>query len=127
MPANPQYENLFSEILHFFRETLHLADQAGVSREQIILDPGIGFGKKLEHNISLLKQLSFLEVLQRPILVGPSRKSFLEKITGLPAEERLEGTAAAVGVCILQGAHIIRVHDVRFFRRYCDVLDVLAG
>jgi dihydropteroate synthase len=127
MPSNPEYKDLFADILQFFRETFELAQRAGMHRDQILVDPGIGFGKKLEHNIAMIKELSFLNVLQRPILAGPSRKSFIEKITGLPALERLEGTAAAVGVCVQQGAHIIRVHDVQFFRRYCDVLDELLG
>jgi dihydropteroate synthase len=125
MPSNPEYTDLFAEIIQFFRETLQLAEQNGVTREQIILDPGIGFGKNLEHNLKVISQLSFLNEIGCPVLAGPSRKSFIEKITGLTAPDRLEGTAAAAGVCVQQGAHILRVHDVRFFRRYCDVLDVL--
>ncbi|MCI0414337.1 dihydropteroate synthase [bacterium] len=125
MPAEPEYSDLFSEILDFFRETFRIAEQQDVQRDQMIVDPGIGFGKKLDHNLNIIRNLSFLKELGAPILVGPSRKSFIEKITGLPASERLEGTAAAAGVCVQQGAHILRVHDVRFFRRYCDVLDAL--
>ena len=125
MPGNPQYNDLFTEILDFFTETFRIAKQAGIPDEQIVVDPGIGFGKTLEHNLQIMRQLSFLRPLGRPILIGPSRKSFIQKITGLPAEERLEGTAAAVAMCLLQGAHLIRVHDVRFFRRFCDVLDRL--
>jgi dihydropteroate synthase len=124
MPSNTEYENLFGEILDFFLQTFRIADKAGISN-QIIIDPGIGFGKKLEHNVQIIQQLSFLEELNRPILVGPSRKSFIEKITGLPVSERLEGTAAAASICLQQGAHILRVHDVKFFRRFCDVLDRL--
>lgn len=127
MPSNPEYQDLPAEVLHFFRETFRIAHKAGIAEEQIVVDPGIGFGKKLKHNLKLIRELSFLNVLGRPILVGPSRKSFIEKITGLPPAERLEGSAASVGVCILQGAQIIRVHDVRFFRRYCDVLDAILG
>jgi len=125
MPENPFYKNLFGEILAFFRETFRIAEVAGIKKEQIIVDPGIGFGKNLEHNLQIFKQLSFLKELHRPILVGPSRKSFIQKITGLAPEERLEGTAAAVGACLMQGAHLIRVHDVGFFRRYCDVMDAV--
>jgi dihydropteroate synthase len=125
MPADPEYTDLFSEILDFFQETYRIAATESIAREQLILDPGIGFGKKLHHNLNIIRNLSFLKELNAPILVGPSRKSFLGKITGLPASERLEGTAAAAGVCIQQGAHILRVHDVQFFRRYCDVLDEL--
>jgi dihydropteroate synthase len=124
MPASPEYKDLFGEILGFFDETFRMARAFGNSN-QIVVDPGIGFGKKLEHNVQLIQKLSFLIALNRPILVGPSRKSFIEKITGLPASERLEGTAAAASVCLQQGAHILRVHDVKFFRRFCDVLDRL--
>ena len=127
MPSEPEYTNLFSEILDFFRETYRIATAQNISREQLIVDPGIGFGKKLHHNLSIIRNLSFLKELNAPILVGPSRKSFIGKITGLPASERLEGTAAAAGVCIQQGAHILRVHDVQFFRRYGDVLDAILS
>jgi dihydropteroate synthase len=127
MPANPEYTDLFSEILDFFKETFRIAGEQNVSSDQMILDPGIGFGKKLHHNLNIIRNLSFLKELGTPILAGPSRKSFIEKITGLPASERLEGTAAAAGVCIQQGAHILRVHDVQFFRRYCDVLDAILS
>jgi len=125
MPADPHYDNLFADIKTFFYETFLIAEKAGCSKEQIILDPGIGFGKKLEHNLKIIRELSFLQEFGCPILAGPSRKSFIGKIGGLPPEERLEGTAAAAGVCIAQGAHILRVHDVQFFRRYCDVLDAI--
>lgn len=128
MPENPQYKDLFAEILSFFEETLHKGEEAGIHREKMVVDPGIGFGKTLEHNLKIIGGLSFLQELDRPILAGPSRKSFIQKITGLPAEERLEGTAAAAAACLQQGAHILRVHDVRFFRRFCDVMDaILAG
>ena len=126
MPSNPEYNDLFAEILSFFHETFDLSAAHQIYSDQIIVDPGIGFGKKLEDNLSILRNLSFLQELGCPILAGPSRKSFIEKITGLPAEERLEGTAAAAAICVQQGAHILRVHDVRFFRRFCDVLDLLV-
>lgn len=125
MPANPQYKDLFTEILAFFEETFKIAERAGIPHNQIVVDPGIGFGKNLEHNLQIIRNLSFLEPLGCAILAGPSRKSFLGKMTGLPAEERLEGTAAAAAVCLQQGAHFLRVHDVRFFRRFCDVFDQL--
>lgn len=127
MPANPHYQNLFEDIRQFFRETFRLARRAGMKDEQIFLDPGIGFGKTLEHNVKIIRGLSFLLEFGRPVLAGPSRKSFIGKITGLPADARLEGTAAAVAICILQGSHIIRVHDVVFFRRFCNMLDLLIA
>jgi dihydropteroate synthase len=125
MPSDPQYTNLKREIAEFFDQTFRIAEMAGIDRNQLILDPGIGFGKKLEHNLEIIRDLSFLHELKRPILAGPSRKSFIQKITGLPAESRLEGTAAAAAMCLVQGTHVLRVHDVRFFRRFCDVFDVL--
>jgi dihydropteroate synthase len=125
MPADPTYADLKKEILDFFQETILMAKKAGITNDQLILDPGIGFGKKLEHNIEILRELSFLHKLGRPLLAGPSRKSFIQKITGLPAEDRLEGTAAAAAMCLTQGVHILRVHDVLFFRRFSDVMDVL--
>ncbi len=125
MPANPEYSNLFGDIRNFFETTLSVAAAAGVSKDQIVLDPGIGFGKKLEHNLRILNELEFLQPFGHPILAGPSRKSFIAKITGLSAEERLEGTAAAVAASVMHGAHIIRIHDVLFFRRFCDVLDAI--
>jgi len=127
MPVDPQYQDLFGEIISFFRETILIAEKTGIKLEQIIVDPGIGFGKQLEHNLKILNELSFLNALDRPVLAGPSRKSFIGKLTGLPVEDRLEGTAAAVGACIQNGAHIIRVHDVGYFRRYCDVLDAILN
>jgi dihydropteroate synthase len=125
MPPDPEYQDLFGEILAFFRETFRIADKAEIRSEQIVIDPGIGFGKSLEHNLKIMKQLTFLNELNRPVLVGPSRKSFIGKITGQSVDNRLEGTAAAIGFCISQGAHMVRVHDVGFFRNYCAVLDAI--
>ena len=125
MPSNPHYDHLLEDILNFFRETLQTAESHGISADKIIVDPGIGFGKSMDHSLLIMKQLYFLTALGRPILVGPSRKSFIAKLTGLAADDRLEGTAAAVGMCLMQGAHIIRVHDVAFFRRFCAVMDAL--
>jgi dihydropteroate synthase len=125
MPPNPQYNHLLEDILNFFRETLQTAASHGISSDKIIVDPGIGFGKSMEHSLAIMKQLYFLTALGRPILVGPSRKSFISKLTGLAADDRLEGSAAAVGMCLMQGAHIIRIHDVAFFRRFCAVMDAL--
>jgi dihydropteroate synthase len=125
MPVNPSYQNLLGDILQFFRETFQMAESAGIQPDQMIVDPGIGFGKSLDHNLKIMKELYFLKELDKPVLVGPSRKSFLGKITGQDVENRLEGTAAAVGFCVERGAHIVRVHDAGFFRHYCDVLDKL--
>jgi dihydropteroate synthase len=99
------------------------AKEAGL--EQIIIDPGIGFGKKFEHNIQLLRELNSFSSLGFPILVGPSRKAFIGAILNLPPSERLEGTAASVTVSILNSANIIRVHDVKEMKRVAMVSDAL--
>jgi len=90
-----------------------------------VVDPGIGFGKSVEHNLLLLKCLPELHGLKKPILVGPSRKSFIGRVLDLPVEERAEGTAAAVAVAIWQGAHIVRVHDVQSMVRVARVTQAI--
>jgi len=119
------YQNIISEVVAGLRKALQRATDAGVSPERVIIDPGIGFGKKAEDNIVILKNLSVLKSLGRPILVGCSRKSFIGKVLNLPAEERLEGTIAAVAVAVLKGAHIVRVHDPAPTKRLVQMLNAL--
>ncbi|RLF46765.1 MAG: dihydropteroate synthase, partial [Thermoplasmata archaeon] len=90
-----------------------------------IIDPGIGFGKRLEDNLVILRRLREFKSLGVPVLVGPSRKSFIGQILDLPVEERLEGTLGAISVCALKGADIVRVHDVREARRAIDVVNAI--
>ena len=123
MQENPTYEDVVSEVYQFLRQQREAARQFGI--RQIMIDPGIGFGKKLEHNIEIIKKLWGLKSLECPILVGPSRKSFIGMILDLPVTDRLEGTAAAVTACILNGAHIVRVHDVKEMKRVARVTDAL--
>jgi len=111
MHQYPGYGNLLSEVVSGLRSSLQRAVDAGLSPEKAIIDPGIGFGKKPQDNLVILKNLSVLKSLGRPILVGCSRKSFIGKALNLPVEERLEGTMAAVAMAVLNGAHIVRVHD----------------
>jgi dihydropteroate synthase len=113
MQVNPTYHDVVREVKQFLAERIDCAVQAGIQRSQIIIDPGIGFGKTINHNLLLIKHLKEFHELQVPLLVGPSRKSFIGKILGLidPAD-RLFGTAATVAQCVLQGVQIIRVHDV---------------
>ncbi|MEI7903895.1 MAG: dihydropteroate synthase [Candidatus Firestonebacteria bacterium] len=113
MQQNPGYENLIKEISLYLKKSALIARRAGVAKESIILDPGIGFGKTLEHNLLLIKKIGEFRKLGYPVLMGPSRKSFIGKLLGLPAEERLEGTLAAVAACVLNGASAVRVHDVK--------------
>jgi len=112
MQDNPSYTDLMGEIYTFLSDRIETAVAAGIKRNKIILDPGIGFGKTVEHNLEIIRRLKEFHSLGRPILIGPSRKSFIGKVLGLPVEERLEGTAAAVAIGIVNGANIVRVHDV---------------
>ncbi len=100
--------------------------EGGIEREKIIVDPGIGFGKTVEQNLQLIRELGELKVLGRPILVGPSRKSFIGYTLDLPPEERLEGTAAAVTIGIAKGADIVRVHDVKEMVRVARMTDAMV-
>ncbi len=121
MQVNPRYKNVVNEIMVFFREQIVLCERSCV--KDIILDPGIGFGKNLEHNLEIIRNISEFKKLGKPILLGVSRKSFLGQITGLPVEERLEATISAVVACVLNGANIVRVHDVKECRRALMVAD----
>ena len=117
MQQRVRYEDLHKEISGELARCMEMALEAGVEREKIIVDPGIGFAKGPAHNLRILGSLGFLEALGRPILVGPSRKSFIGAVTGAPVEDRLGGTAAAVAAAVLAGAHFIRVHDVHVMRQ----------
>ncbi len=112
MQQAPRYENVVQDVRRFFIERMEAACSAGIDQEQILLDPGIGFGKNLSHNLTLLAELDQLVALGRPVLVGVSRKAFIEQVLGRPVGERMMGTAAAVAVAVLQGARVLRVHDV---------------
>ncbi len=111
--ARAEYVHLMPELLHDLRETLRIADAAGIGRDKIILDPGVGFGKSYEQNLAVLNRLEELRVLGLPVLLGASRKSVVGLTLGLPVDERLEGTLATTAIGVLKGAAFIRVHDVR--------------
>jgi dihydropteroate synthase len=113
MQLNPQYGNVLQEVTDFLRHRVVVAAEKGVDPGQIIIDPGIGFGKSLEHNLILLRGLSQLAALGQPLMVGASRKTFIGKILNAPVEDRSEGSLAAAVAAVLAGANIIRVHDVR--------------
>ncbi len=125
MQENPYYENVIKEIKDYFEERINLATASGISEENIILDPGIGFGKRFEDNLVVLKNLKEFKKLEKPLLLGLSRKSFIGKILDLPVEERLEGSLAALAYSIMQGAHIVRVHDVKESVRVARVADAI--
>lgn len=118
MQQNPEYDDLLGEMRAFFVQRIASLNSLGYPANRIILDPGIGFGKQFQHNLTLLKNISFFRELGRPILVGPSRKSFIGHfLGGLPPEERLEGTLVSLVFAYLSGAHFFRVHDVKAARR----------
>ncbi len=121
MQKNPKYEDIISDIIAFFKERINVATKSGIDAENIIVDPGIGFGKRTEHNYEILRRLNEFHVLNKPILLGTSRKSFIGDILDLPATERLEGTIASNVVGILKGANILRVHDVQEVYRATQV------
>ena len=113
MQAAPRYRDVVAEIRSFFSERMERALSLGIPRDRILLDPGIGFGKTLAHNLEILRRLEEFRSLGRPLVVGTSRKSFIGRILDRPAGERRDGTAATVAACVLRGADVVRVHDVR--------------
>lgn len=125
MQERPFYRDVVAEVTDFLSERFRFALAEGVKPEQIVVDPGIGFGKDLEHNLALLRDLSALGSLGRPILVGPSRKTFVGKILGIGPGDRLEGSLAAAVAAVLAGANMIRMHDVREARRAIAIADAL--
>ena len=127
MQQNPRYESVIDEINRFFTERIRVAEQAGISRERIILDPGIGFGKATDHNLEIIRSLSQMGSLDRPILIGPSRKSFIGHILNLPVQDRIEGTAVAVTAAVLAGASMVRVHDVKQMVRVVRLADSIRS
>jgi dihydropteroate synthase len=129
MQKDVHYESLFSEILQYLRESIQRAESAGLDPGQIIIDPGIGFGKTLEDNLLIIKNLQEFRILGKPILLGTSRKTFIGKILHAEVTERLEGTLSSIAIGVLNGAHIIRCHDVLQAKRVIAVADAirLAG
>jgi dihydropteroate synthase len=121
-----KYQDLIGDIQAELMESVSLALQAGVPRENIILDPGVGFGKTVEQNLELIDRLGEIKALGFPVLLGPSRKSFIGYTLDLPPDQRMEGTAAAVAVGILRGADIVRVHDVAPLARVVRMTDAIV-
>lgn len=127
MQTDPRYGDVVAEVKAFLAGQLAAAVAAGVAREAIVLDPGIGFGKTPAHNVELLRGLGTIRALRRPVLVGVSRKSFLAKVHPKGDTRRLEASLAAAGFAILQGADIVRAHDVAETARFAGMLDSLVG
>ena len=127
MQLSPAYNNLLFDLKHFFLERIRAARKAGIKETRMILDPGIGFGKTLEHNLELIKHLDYFLDLDKPILLGPSRKSFLGLILQEPPAGRLSGTIVSCLIGFLNGASILRVHDVQELKRAFLVLEYLTN
>jgi dihydropteroate synthase len=127
MQENPSDEDVVDDVKAFLVERIEFAMSEGVAEERIWIDPGIGFGKTVEHNLVLLRRLGELHELGRPIVVGASRKSFLGKLTGRETGDRLGGTIAANVLALLGGAEVFRVHDVAQLRQALDVVDGILG
>jgi dihydropteroate synthase len=127
MHREPRYGDVMAEVTAELGEALARAEQAGVRREQTIVDPGLGFAKDAAHTLEVLRRLPELAALGRPVLAGPSRKSFIGRVLERPAGERIYGTAAAVAACVLAGAHMVRVHDVREMMDVARMCDAIRG
>ena len=125
MQKNPIYGSLLDEIIEYLQKAINRALCAGIAQEKIIIDPGIGFGKTAEHNLKILRRLSELKVLGRPILVGPSRKSFLGKILNAGPRERIFGTVSSCILAVKNGAKIVRVHDVKEVKQALKVFTAI--
>lgn len=113
MQDNPRYEDVVAEVKDFLKDRIRICEAAGIARHRIIIDPGFGFGKTLTHNLILLKRLRAFHTLDQPLLVGLSRKSIIGGVLQVPIDERIYGSLAAAVIAAWQGAHIIRVHDVK--------------
>lgn len=126
MQQNPVYEALIPEIMDYLRCSIAIATRSEISDNKIIIDPGIGFGKTSDHNLEIINKLREFTSLEKPILIGPSRKAFIGKSLGdVPVTDRLEGTAAAVAISIMNGANMIRAHDVKEMARVAKVADAV--
>jgi dihydropteroate synthase len=126
MQTDPAYEALVPEIMDYLRQSIRIAEDAGVPKDMIVIDPGIGFGKTFDHNLEIINRLNEFTLLEKPVLVGPSRKAFIGDILGgIPPSERAFGTAASVTASILNGASIVRVHDVADMAMVVRVADAI--
>lgn len=129
MQKDVHYSSLFADILRCLKDSIHIAESAGIDSGQIVIDPGIGFGKTIEDNLLILKHLYEFRILGKPILLGTSRKNFIGKILNAEVMDRLEGTLASIAIAVLNGAHILRSHDVLEAKKVIAVADAvrLAG
>jgi len=125
MQQDPFYDDVVSEVKDSLSFMIKRAEERGVRPEDIIVDPGIGFGKTFENNLEILNSLSSFKDLGKPILIGPSRKSFIGNVLGVEAKERIFGTAGSIAIAIKNGANIIRVHDVKQMKQVAQIVDAI--
>ena len=125
MQVNPTYQDLISEIIGFLKDGLKRSKTAGIREELVLVDPGIGFGKTFDHNLIIIKELSRFAVLQRPILLGTSNKAFIGHILDKEAHERHTGTMATIAAGVMNGAHIVRVHNVKKAVETVRIIDAI--
>ena len=127
MQANPTYEDLFGEIIGFLSKAMEQAVKIGIKRDLIIIDPGIGFGKSFDDNLKIIKGLNRFSSLGQPILVSTSNKSFIGHILDLPVESRETGTMATVAAAVMNGANIVRVHNVKAAKETVTIIDAIKS
>ncbi len=125
MQIDPHYDDVLAEIKAFFEERIAFAERMGLDRRRLILDPGLGFGKRFEDNLKIIKHADFFRGLKLPVLLGPSRKSFLGQIVGKEAPERDAATAATIAYAVLKGVDLVRVHNVSFAKDVISVMEAL--
>lgn len=125
MQVSPHYYDVIAEIGAFFEERLSFAAKNGIEKNNIILDPGIGFGKRVEDNLKIIKHLDVFKRFDLPLLVGTSMKSFIGKVTGPTMRGRIEGTLASIAISVWNGANIVRVHDVKKAKRVVGLIDAI--
>src|SRR3972149_190065 len=127
MQLKTEYKSFIPDVINSLNRSIEIAESNGVNEKSIIVDPGFGFGKRVEHNFTLLKYLSEFLVLDKPILIGTSRKSFIGRVLGASVEDRIEGTAATVAIGVMNGASIVRVHDVLYMKRVARIVDAVMS
>ena len=127
MQKNPIYDDLISEICNFFSNQIFFANSVGIDSSKIILDPGIGFGKRIEDNFEIIRELKQIRAMGFPVLIGPSRKSFIGNTLNLPTDDRIEGTMATITAGLLNGANIVRVHDINETLRTVSIVERIKG
>ena len=126
MQQNPVYKDLINEIIKSLKESIEIAETAGIDKDKIIIDPGIGFGKTTEHNLEIIDQLARFKALKKPILIGVSRKSFIGSVLDVEPDKRIMGTASSCALAIANGADIIRVHDVSEMKQVTRMTDAIT-